>query len=55
MVTLGDDPHNSNADTDPDSDLAYHFNADPDPGFALHQSDGNLRPLDYRPSRASVF
>ncbi len=45
-----------NADLDP----AFHFNADPDPVFHLNadpgpaplQSDGNLRPLVYRPFRA---
>ncbi len=37
------DPHQFNADQDPD--LAFHFNADPDPDPTLHQSDGNLRPL----------
>jgi hypothetical protein len=46
-----------NADPDP----AFHFNVDPDPAFhsnadlvpAPHESDGNLRPMVYRPSRAS--
>ncbi len=42
------DPHHFNADPDP----AFHSSADPDPDPALHQSDGNLRPLVYRPSRA---
>jgi hypothetical protein len=28
----------------------HHFNADPDPAF--HQSNGNLRPMVYRPFRA---
>ncbi len=37
-----------NADTNPDP--AFHFKVDLDP--ALLQSDGNLRPLVYRPSRA---
>jgi hypothetical protein len=35
-----------NADPDP----SFHFNADPDP--APHQSDEDLRPLVYGPSRA---
>jgi hypothetical protein len=45
------------ADPDPafyfsaDPDPAFHFNADPDPD-PVHQSDGNLRPLVYRPPRA---
>ncbi len=33
-----------------DPDPAFHFFEDPDP--VLLQSDGNLRPLVYRPSRA---
>ncbi len=53
------DPHHLNADPDPgfhlnanpNPDLAFHSNADPDP--APRQSDRNLRPLVYRPSRAS--
>ncbi len=40
-----------NADPDP----VFHFNADagpyPAPAPAFYQSDGNLRPLVYRPSR----
>jgi hypothetical protein len=62
VVTLGDDPHNFNADpdpafhvnADPDPDPAFHFNADPDLDPVPHLSDGNLRPLVYRPSRASI-
>jgi hypothetical protein len=54
------DPHHFNADPDPVShfiadpvpDPAFHFNADPDPDPALLESDGNLRPPVYRPSRA---
>ncbi len=60
------DPRHLNANPDPafhfnaDPDPAFHFNADPDPSFhynadpdpAPHQSDGNLRPLVFRPSRA---
>jgi hypothetical protein len=38
-----------NANTDPDSEI--HFKADPVPDPAFHQSDANLRPLIYRPSR----
>ncbi len=33
-----------------DPDAIFHFNTDPDP--ASNQSDENLRPLVYRPSRA---
>jgi hypothetical protein len=51
MWLCGQDPHNVYPDPDP----AFHFNADPDPDNAPHQSDGNLRPLDYRPSRAPVL
>jgi hypothetical protein len=29
----------------------FHFNADAEPDAAPHQSDANLRPLVYRPSR----
>jgi hypothetical protein len=46
------DPHQFNADPNPD--LAFHFNADPDPDPTLRQSDGNLRPLVNRPSRAQL-
>ena len=46
------DPHQFNADQDPD--LAFHFNADPDPDPTLRQSDGKLRPLVNRPSRAQL-
>ncbi len=50
------DPHHLNAD----SDLAFHFTADQDPtghvyadpDHAPHESEANLRPLVYRPSRA---
>ncbi len=35
-------------------DPAFHFNADPDPNPAPHQSQTNLRPLFYRPSRAPI-
>ncbi len=42
------DPHHFNADLDP----AFHLNVDPDPDPAPHQSDGNLRPVVYVPSRA---
>ncbi len=50
------DPRHFNADPHP----AFHFNADPDPAFHLNadpdpaplQSDENLRPPIYRPSRA---
>jgi hypothetical protein len=53
------DPHHFNAEPDPafffnaasDPDPAFHLNADPDP--APHQSYQNLRPLVYRPSKAS--
>jgi hypothetical protein len=38
------DSHRVNVD--PDS--AFHFNADPDPNPAPHQSDGNLRPQVYK-------
>jgi hypothetical protein len=34
-----------------DPDLAFHLNAVLDPNSTPHQSDGNLRPLVYRPSR----
>ncbi len=62
VVTLGDDPHNFNADpdpafhfnADPDPDPAFHFNADPDLDLVPHQSDGNLQTLEYRPSKASI-
>ncbi len=40
------DPYHFIADPDP----AFHLNADPDP--APHQSDEDLRPLVYGPSRA---
>jgi hypothetical protein len=51
-------PHNFNADPDPDPafhfktdpDPTYHFNADPEP--VPRQSDMNLRPLFSRPSTA---
>jgi hypothetical protein len=52
------DLHHFNAELDPafhfdaDSDLALLFNEDPDPDPAPHQSNANLRPLVYRPSRA---
>jgi hypothetical protein len=39
-----------------DPDLAFHLNADPDLAFHLNvdpDSDGNLRPLVYKPFRAS--
>ncbi len=48
------DPYHCKADPDP----ALHFNADTDPTFHLnpdpdpHQSDVDMRPLVYRPSRA---
>jgi hypothetical protein len=50
------DPHHFNVDPDPEP--AFHFYMDPDPAFhvnaypdpAPYQSDGNLRPLVYRPS-----
>ncbi len=55
------DPHHFNADSDPEPDPAFHFNADPDPAFhfnevpdpdpATHHGDANLR-LVYRHSRA---
>ncbi len=51
------DPHHVDADPDPafhfsaDADLDFHFDADMDP--APYPSDANLRPLVYRPSRAS--
>jgi hypothetical protein len=41
-----DTAFNFNANTDP----AFNFNVDSNP--APHQSDGNLRPLVCRPSRA---
>jgi hypothetical protein len=52
------DPHHFDADPHPGFDfnadlnpeLAFHSNADPHP--APSQSDGNLRPLVYRPSTA---
>ncbi len=55
-VRYSDPAIHINADPDP----AFNFNADPDPAFhvnadsdpAPHQSDGNLRPLVYRPSTA---
>jgi hypothetical protein len=53
------DPHPFNTDPDPffhfnaDPDTIFHFNADLDLESAPHQSDVNLRPLVYRPSRAS--
>jgi hypothetical protein len=43
------DPHPFNTDPDP----FFHFIADLDLESAPHQSDANLRPLVYRPSRAS--
>jgi hypothetical protein len=42
------DPYHFNSDPDP----ASYFNADPD--LAPLRSDGNLRPLAYRPSRAPL-
>ncbi len=46
-----------------DPGTPFHFNADPDPTFHLdadldpvpHQSDANLRPGAYRPSKAPFF
>ncbi len=38
--------------SDPDPDLAFHTNSDPDP--APLQSEGNLRPLVYKPVRAPL-
>jgi hypothetical protein len=35
-----------------DPDPAFHFNADPESDLALHQRDGILPPLVYRPSWA---
>ncbi len=57
------DSHQFNADPDPsfcchaDLDPTFHFNADPDPDLdpAPHQSDANLRPSVYRPSRSSIL
>jgi hypothetical protein len=43
------DPQHFNADPHP----AFHINADPDP--ASHQSDKNLRPLVYRPSKVPFW
>jgi hypothetical protein len=46
-----------NADPDP----AIYFNVNPDPAFHLNpgplplQSDGNLLPIVYRPSRAAIL
>ncbi len=62
------DPHHINADPNPafhdksDPDPAVHYKSDPDPAVHFnadtdpvpHQSDGNLRPLVYKPSRASL-
>ncbi len=49
-IRIPDSALNFNADPE----RAFHFNADPepDPDPAPHQSDGNLRPLVYRPYRA---
>ncbi len=49
-----------NAEPDPASTLLririhFQFNADPDPDPAPFKSDGNLRPLVYRPSRGLYF
>jgi hypothetical protein len=58
VVTRVADPHHLNADPDQsfqfnaDWDPDFYFNADPDP--APNQSDENLRPLVYRPSRAPL-
>jgi hypothetical protein len=35
-----------------DPDSVFHLNGDQDPDPAPRQSDGNLRPLVYRPSRS---
>jgi hypothetical protein len=43
------DPHHFNADPGP----AFYFIADPDPS-APHHGDAHLRPLIYRPFRASL-
>jgi hypothetical protein len=57
LALVGLDPHHFNADPDPafhfneDPDPAFYFNVDTDPNPAPHQSDGNLRPLVYRPSK----
>ncbi len=44
------DPHHFSADPNPYRILL--FPADPDPDPAPCQTDGNLHPLVYRPSRA---
>jgi hypothetical protein len=51
--------------TETDADLAFYFNADPDPNFpfnanpnldpAPHQSDANLRPQVYKRSRTTFL
>ncbi len=41
-----------NADPDPHPALHFNANADPDRDPAPLQNDGNLQPLDYRPSGA---
>jgi hypothetical protein len=35
-----------------DPDPFFHFDAEPEPDLASHQSDANLRSLVYRPSTA---
>jgi hypothetical protein len=55
------DPHHFNADPDPSihcnvgTDPTFHLNAGPDPDPAPHQSEANLQPLVYRPSRAPIL
>jgi len=59
LVCRDANPHHFNAD--PNSDPAFYFNADPgtdfhfnaDPDPSSRQSDANLGPPVYRPSRAS--
>ncbi len=50
-------PIRTTLNADPEPDSAFNFNADPvlitDP--ASRQSDGNLRPLDFRPSKAPFW
>ncbi len=59
IVTGVADLNHLNADPDPafhfnaDSDPAFHLNSDTDPDPAPLQSDANLRPLFYTPSKAA--
>ncbi len=52
------DPHHFNEHSNPslyfnaDPDQTFHLNVDQDQDIAPHQSDVNLLPLIYRPSRA---